>query len=110
LSYEIFKSIVSHTPPLRHLRLANIHASDASVALAIRAVSKSLESLELKYWTDRDDVGYHQTISAIGTIKFLRRLSLHLQSCGSVSHATLNPLLFGVPPSQPPLCPTILPC
>jgi hypothetical protein len=105
-SNEIFKSIINHAPPLRHLRLVNIHASDASVALAIRAVSTSLESLELRYWTDRD-VSYHQTISAIGTVKFLRRLSLSLKACKGVSHAMLNPLLFGVPPSQPPLCPMI---
>jgi hypothetical protein len=108
-STESLKPIINHAPPLRHLYLAEFRRTDASVAMAIRAVSKSLESLVLRNWLPAGDVvtGLDQTISAIGTAKSLRRLSLYLPSCGGFLLVSLEPLLFGAPPSQPPLCPRI---
>jgi hypothetical protein len=90
---------------------------DASLAWAIRAVSWSLESLSISRWRNPADVyssnlrtptyrhACVETVAAIGSAKFLRWLGL--SSINGISYTMLEPLLIGVPPSQPPHCPRI---
>jgi hypothetical protein len=105
----VLDQISIQPPPLRHLFLEDFAETDASLAMAIRAVSKTLEFLVLqKFWLRCDAAtGCEQKISAIGSAQSLRRLDLFSDSCEGISHAMLEPLLFGDPPSQPPLCPKI---
>jgi TPR repeat protein len=97
---------------LRSLTLHNTRISDAALSRAIRAVNGTLESLSLDieaidYWDsiypDPNARPFDQTTSAIGTVKSLRSLI----AWGQFSYTELEPILIGIPPDEPPLCPRV---
>jgi hypothetical protein len=95
-------------PQLRRLHLTVFDVDDASLAMGLRSASETLESVCLSDWQQNDlSVApfVDQTISAIGTLKSLRNLSI--SGCPGVTHAMLEPILIGKHPDQPPLCPRV---
>jgi hypothetical protein len=90
---------------LRDLRLDRFKLADAVVAQAIRSVAGSLQSFELVTWLVPADRSVEQTVSAIGSESRLERL--RLVDAAGISNAMLEPILIGIPPGQPPLCPCI---
>jgi hypothetical protein len=89
-------------PRLRKLKLRYFSVDDAILARALRGVSETLEALDMCSWLHPAETSMDQTVSAIGTLRFLR--SLKLEGCRGMTHAMLEPLLIGDPPSQLPLC------
>jgi hypothetical protein len=88
-------------PRLRNLTLNRFSMGDAILAQALHRVARMLESLQIVDWNDRAPAPV-ETLSAIAALHSLR--SLKLEYCRGLTHAMLEPLLIGNPPSHPPLC------
>jgi hypothetical protein len=99
----LHRILTQRLPRLRKLRLIEFQADDAVLAKTLGSVCETLQSLTLAVWRDPPTV--HNTLSAVETLHALRRLNL--QSCPGVTHAMLEPLLIGTPPTEPPKCPRV---
>jgi hypothetical protein len=99
----LHRILTQRLPRLRKLRLIEFQADDAVLAKTLGSVCETLQSLTLAVWHDPPTV--HNTLSAVETLHALRRLNL--LSCPGVTHAMLEPLLIGSPPTEPPKCPRV---
>jgi hypothetical protein len=89
-------------PRLRKLRLTVFCIHDTILAKILRGASDTLEYLELNSWDHpAGEVQVDATISAMGTLRELR--SLTLLSCPGVTQTMLEPVLIGTR-ARPPLC------
>jgi hypothetical protein len=101
-------------PCLRHLSLVHLDMDDAAFAMIIRGVSPLLESLRMEFFpfpcfSEKSEKLFDQTASAMVVAQSLRKLVLicDITTRHFFTYSMREPILIGIPPGLPPLCPRI---